>query len=45
MTVEVVADVGVVFILDEGVFAVSLGGPFASDLIKIRAQPKILNPR
>ena len=38
MTFELVADVGVVFILDEGVFAVSLGGPFASDLTMSRAR-------
>ena len=38
MTVELVADVGVVFVLDEGVFAVSLGGPFASDLMMSRAR-------
>ena len=35
---ELVADVGVVFILDEGGFVVSLGGPFASDLIMSRAR-------
>ena len=38
MTVELVADVGVVFVFDEGVFAVSLGGPFASDLTMSRAR-------
>jgi len=32
-----VADVGIVFVLDEGVIAVCLGGPFASDLIMTRA--------
>ena len=38
MTFELVADVGIVFVLDEGVFAVSLGGPFASDLTMSRAR-------
>ncbi|MBU6147905.1 MAG: hypothetical protein KGP10_07015 [Actinomycetales bacterium] len=32
-----VADVGIVFVLDQGAFAVCLGGPFASDLIMSRA--------
>ena len=33
---EFVAGVGIVFVLDEGAFAVCLGGPFASDLILTR---------
>jgi len=34
---KLVADVGVVFVLDHGVVAVSLGGPFASDLTIVQA--------
>ena len=34
---ELVADVGIIFVLDAGVFATCIGGPFASDLTIRRA--------